>query len=134
MEKLANCNVTISDHEAGWAVDVPAYNKHGGRDLKVHKLYTQLLFDFNEYAFIFWSLFFTKSSGDTQAQCSTAANNKLHVSVYPSGEEATVEFDADEMLQACQSGSLRPPVLSLFCPDASSALGYRHMNVYDRSV
>lgn len=99
LEKLANCNVAISDHDAGWVVDVPAYNKYGARDLK--------------------------------AQC-TMSGSKVHVSIYPSGEEATIEFDSHEMLQACQSGTLRPPVLCLFCPDSTSPLGYRCTNIYDK--
>eukprot|EP01055_Gregarina_sp_Pseudo9_P001921 Gregarina_sp_Pseudo_9__1920@NODE_231_length_3495_cov_27_809028_g215_i0_p1_GENE_NODE_231_length_3495_cov_27_809028_g215_i0NODE_231_length_3495_cov_27_809028_g215_i0_p1_ORF_typecomplete_len1069_score328_66Cadherinlike/PF12733_7/0_0039Cadherinlike/PF12733_7/0_58Cadherinlike/PF12733_7/7_3e03_NODE_231_length_3495_cov_27_809028_g215_i02273433 len=34
LEKLANCNVTVSEEQAGWAFDVPAYSKFPVRDLK----------------------------------------------------------------------------------------------------
>ncbi|KAH0479635.1 MAG: hypothetical protein KVP17_005163 [Porospora cf. gigantea B] len=101
LEKLANCNVTLSDHNAGWAVDVPAYSKYGVRDLK--------------------------------ASYSGAGGRGVHVSMYPSGDEPTLEFSVKEIKHACRTGALPTPVLTVFAPSHDTALGYRCCNVFDRA-
>eukprot|EP01069_Polyplicarium_translucidae_P004942 Polyplicarium_translucidae@DN2691_c0_g1_i1.p1 len=101
LEKLANCSVTISDHGEGWAVDMPAYNKYGARDVK--------------------------------AQCNIVAEGRVHVVMYPSGEEPSMEFDVEEVKQACRTGALQHPVVVVYAPGSDAKLSYRYANVYDRN-
>eukprot|EP00914_Ancora_sagittata_P021487 GHVO01042516.1.p1 GENE.GHVO01042516.1~~GHVO01042516.1.p1 ORF type:complete len:1077 (+),score=123.27 GHVO01042516.1:40-3270(+) len=102
LEKLANCSVTISDHADGWAVDVPAFNKYGARDVK--------------------------------AQCNIIGNGRVHVVMYPSGEEPSLEFDVDEVKQSCRTGALQHPAVVLYSPGTNTLLNYRHTNIVNRAT
>lgn len=97
LEKLANCNVTVSDEQGGWSFDVPAFSKFAVRDLKAH--------------------------------CTQTGPKRVHVTVYPSGEEPTLEFSSSELKAACKSGYLVPPVVTLFVPAAETQLGYKHFSI-----
>merc|ERR1712062_536135 len=76
MESIANCNVTISNHQgsSSWAVDIPAYTKYNCRAVK--------------------------------AKCSVSGGD-VKVSMYPTGEEPTLEFSVKEMAHAAKTGELK---------------------------
>jgi len=69
---------------------------------------------------------------DLRAQCTMSSGRRVHVSMFPSGEEASFEFSTQEIRQACRTGLLPPPVLCLFAPTSDSVLGYRHLNIVEK--
>jgi len=69
-----------------------------------------------------------------KASCSSNSAGHVAVSMYPSGEEPSLEFSVQEITNACRTGQLPAPCLSLSAPCFEhSALGYRHVNIYDRN-
>eukprot|EP01071_Lankesteria_metandrocarpae_P004664 Lankesteria_metandrocarpae@DN3649_c0_g1_i1.p1 len=68
-----------------------------------------------------------------KVQCNPLEDTKsASVTVYSSSEEATLEFSVDAMRNACRTGTLPRPIVSLNAASPVDPLGYSHLNVYDR--